>query len=301
MHLSILPMLENIGYEVHYKPDIKQEEVFDTIELYSGLILRSKIFIGKEILERAHNLKFIARAGAGMDQIVEEEVLKRNIKLINAPEGNRNAVAEHVLGSILTLFNKIHTANFEVKNGVWLREENRGYEIEGKTVAIIGYGNNGKAFAKCLKGFDCKVLAYDILPSSEYADENAIPSSMETIFNEADIVSFHTPLTSLTENLVNKDFLQKFKKNIWLFNSSRGKVVVINDLLDAIDNGKVLGAGLDVLPIENLNKFKEKEPKTYERLMNNPKILLTPHVAGWTHESHMKINKTLVEKIKSLN
>ncbi len=300
LHISIVPLLENMGYQVDYEPFIEKEEVLNRISAYTGLMLRSKMFIGTEILENATNLKFIARAGAGMDQIVEEEVLRRGIKLLNAPEGNRDAVAEHVLGMILTLFNKIHTANTEVKNGVWLREENRGYELNGKTVAIIGYGNNGKTFAKRLKGFDCEVLAYDILQRKNYEDENAKAAGMDEIFEKTDIISFHLPLTDNTDQLVDSEYLNKFKKNIWLFNSSRGKVVILKDLLDNIDSGKILGAGLDVLENENMVVFKAAQPEIYTRLMSNPNIILTPHVAGWTFESHTKINEVLASKIAKL-
>ena len=229
-------------------------------------------------MEKAVNLKFIARAGAGLDQIVEEEVLKRGIKLLNAPEGNRDAVAEHVMGMLLTLFNKIHTANAEVKNGIWLREENRGYELNGKTVGIIGYGNNGKTFAKRLSGFDCEVLAYDIIAKEIYADKYAKPVEMDEIFAKADIVSFHLPLTKLTNEMVNNQYIGQFKKNIWLFNLSRGKVVVLNDLLNNLDLGKIKGAGLDVLENENLESFKANQPETYRRLTTHPNVLLTPHI-----------------------
>ncbi len=300
LHISIVPLLEKLGYQVDYEPLIEKEEVLQRISSYTGLMLRSKMYIGTEILENATNLKFIARAGAGMDQIVEEEVLKRGIKLLNAPEGNRDAVAEHVLGTILTLFNKIHSANAEIKNGIWLREENRGYELNGKTVAIIGYGNNGKAFAKRLKGFDCEVLAYDILQRKNYEDENARAAGMEEIFEKTDLISFHLPLTDNTDQLVDNEYIRKFKKNIWLFNSSRGKVVILKDLLDNIDSGKILGAGLDVLENENMADFKASQPEIYLRLMSNSKIILTPHVAGWTFESHMKINEVLAGKIAKL-
>jgi D-3-phosphoglycerate dehydrogenase len=299
MHISIVEMLTSKGFLVDYKPKITENQVFEIIEKYHGLILRSKIFIGKDILTKATKLQFIARAGAGMDQIVEEEVIKRNIKLLNAPEGNRDAVGEHAIGMLLTLFNKIHIANIQIRNGVWLREENRGHELGGKTVAIIGYGNNGKAFSKKLKGFDCEVLAYDILEKNN-PDENASFSDMEEIFTKADIISFHVPLTEKTNRLVNSSYIQKFKKNIFIINTSRGNVLVIKDLLKEINKGKVLGACLDVLEIENLSKFKFEDSETYTQLMNNDKVLLTPHVAGWTHESYVKINKVLVDKILKL-
>jgi D-3-phosphoglycerate dehydrogenase len=299
MHPSIIPLLEAKGYVPDYRPKITELEVFEIIDSYVGLVVRSKIFIGAEILKRAKKLRFIARAGAGMDQIVEDEVRQRNITLINAPEGNRDAVAEHAIGMILSLFNKINTADREVRNGIWLREENRGIELAGKTVGIIGYGNNGKAFAKRLKGFECEVLTFDILKKN-VMDENAKPVSMEDIFERADIVSFHVPLTEKTDRLANEAFFNKFRKNIWLINTSRGQVVILKDLLNMIDQGKVLGAALDVLEIENLSKFKAADIETYTRLINNQKVILTPHVAGWTQESYIKINEVLVEKIGKL-
>lgn len=300
MHPSIVPLLEAMDYEVDYKPFITKEEVDLIIGLYTGLILRSKIFIGNEVLIKANKLKFIARAGAGMDQIVENEVKERNIILINAPEGNRDAVAEHALGMLLTLFNRFHSADKEVRNGWWHREENRGYELGGKTVGIIGYGNNGKAFARKLKGFDCEVLAYDILHRN-YTDENAKASSMDQIFETADIISFHVPLTVETDKLVTLEYLNQFKKPIWIVNTSRGQVVVLKDLLKAIDLEIVHGAALDVLENENLNNFKSNDPETFHKLIKSNKVLLTPHVAGWTHESYFKINKVLVDKIKVLD
>jgi len=300
MHPSIIPLLEAQGYKVDYCPKITELEVFEIISQYTGLIVRSKIFVGIDILKRAINLKFIARAGAGMDQIVEEEVRKRHISLINAPEGNRDAVAEHAIGMLLALFNKFNTADREVRNGVWLREENRGIELGGKTVGIIGYGNNGKAFSKRLTGFECEVLTFDILQKN-FNDNNAKAVTMEEVFEKADIVSFHVPLTPITDKLANTEYFKKFKKNIWVINTSRGQVVVLKDLLDMIEVGKVNGACLDVLEIENLIKFKSSDLGTYTKLVNNPKVLLTPHVAGWTHESYQKINEVLAQKIEQLN
>lgn len=300
MHPSIVQLLENQNFQVDYLPNILEKEVFEIINQYTGLIIRSKIFVGKEILEKATNLKFIARAGAGMDQIVEEEVRQRNITLINAPEGNRDAVAEHAIGMILALFNKILISDKEIRNGTWLREQNRGIELGGKTIGIIGYGNNGKAFAKKIRPFDCQVITYDISNRAVW-DRNATPVDMETIFKCSDVVSFHIPLTPKTNNLVNANFINQFTNNIWLINTSRGNVIVLEDVLDAMKDGKILGACLDVLPEENLAKFQKKSPEVYKELMNNPKIILTPHVAGWSQESYIKINNVLSEKIAELN
>jgi D-3-phosphoglycerate dehydrogenase len=209
-------------------------------------------------------------------------------------------VAEHAIGLMLALFNKLNSADIEIRNGKWLREENRGYELGGKTIGIIGYGHNGKALAKKLKGFDVNVLAHDILPKHEVENEDARMVEMEQIWEQADILSLHVPLTNLTKNLVNDAFLSRFKKNIWLFNTSRGEVVDLRALIENLDKGKVRGAGLDVLPIENLSAFKQQMPIEYEKLMQNKNVILTPHVAGWTHESYQKINEVLVKKILEL-
>lgn len=299
MHQSIISTLQEIGFEVDYQPEITEKEVLLNIQNYEGLIVRSKIFIGSEILDKAVKLKFIARAGAGLDQIVEEEVKKRHIILLNAPEGNRDAVAEHTIGMILALMNKMHIADAEIRNGIWKREANRGYEIGGKTVAIIGYGHAGKALAKRLSMFDCNILAFDI-HHAFHGDVYSKEADMSEIFETADIVSFHVPLTFHTHHFVNKTYLEKFKKNIWIINTSRGPIIQLSHLLDKIDEGKVLGAALDVLENEKIDLFKTAEPELYKRMCENKKLLLTPHIAGWTRESYQKINDTLINKIKKI-
>ncbi|MDX2194937.1 MAG: NAD(P)-dependent oxidoreductase [Cytophagales bacterium] len=299
MHPSIVPMLQNIGFEVDYLPHITDSQVLECVEKYTGIVLRSKIFIDKTILEKAVNLKFIARAGAGMDQIVEEEVKKRKIALLNAPEGNRDAVAEHVIGMILCMYNNILRADSEVRSGIWHREQNRGIELGDKTVAIIGYGNTGKTLSRKLSGFACRVLAYDKYKHF-VKNQFATFATLDHIKAEADVVSLHIPLTQDTDGWINYAFLSSFAKPIYVINTSRGGVLVIKDLLQAIDDGKVLGAALDVLETENLEKFKKNDPYTYDRLMTNNKILLTPHIAGWTNESYIKINQVLIHKIKKL-
>lgn len=299
MHSSIMPMLKQIGIEPDYRPDIKKEEIISVVEHFEGIIVRSKIYIGKEILEKATRLKYIARAGAGMDMIDVAEANKRNIKLYNAPEGNRDALAEHTVAMLLTLLNKIHISDKQVRKGLWDREGNRGFELKGKCVAIIGYGYMGKAVARRLKAFGCEVLAYDKLKgvSDEYVKE----SGMEEIFDSADIISFHIPLTDETKGLVDSNYLARFKKNIWLVNTARGEILKLRSLIDSLESGQVRGAALDVLENEKITSFTEEQRKDFNYLINSDKVLLTPHVGGWTFESYVKINETLVEKIKEAN
>lgn len=297
MHLSFLPMLEKIGYEPDYQPKISRDEIIECINKYVGLIIRSKTKVNKELIENATQLKFIGRAGAGLDLIDIEYVESRLIKLFAANEGNRVAVAEHVIGMLLCLMNNILIADKEVRNGVWLREKNRGYELMGKTVGIIGYGNNGSETAKRLKAFGCKILAYDKSPIN---DEIAIESSMGNIFEEADIISLHIPLTNETFKMVDADFISKFKKNIFLVNASRGEIIVLKDLAHAIENGKVLGACLDVLENEKLQKLTPEQTEVFEKLTKSDKVIFSPHIAGWTFESYIKINEVLIEKIAKI-
>lgn len=300
MHESITSMLNNIGYEVDYEPTISIEDIYKKISNYVGLIVRSKIKVDKNLIELGTNLKFIARAGAGIDQVDEDYLKAKNITLLNAPEGNRVAVGEHAVGMLLCLMNKLNTGNFEVKNGIWNREQNRGYEIAGKTVGIIGYGHMGKSFAECLVGFGCNVVAYDKYLTN-YADFCAHEASLETIFEAADIVSFHIPLTTESRAWANTEFFNKFQKPIWLINTSRGEIVPMKAVVESIQSGKIIGAGLDVLENEKLKTLNEEQQLYFNELVKSDKVLLTPHVAGWTHESYIKINEVLVEKINQLN
>ena len=297
MHLSIVPMLEQIGYIADYQPLIKRQEMIEIMGNYGGLIIRSKTIVDEELLQNATQLKFIGRAGAGLDLIDNEVVTKKNIQVFAANEGNKVAVAEHIIGMLLCLFHKILVADKQVRNGVWLREENRGYELNGKTVGIVGYGNNGSETAKRLKAFGCKILAFDRFKTN-FGDEFVQESSMETIFEEADIVSLHIPLTDESSKMVNAVYLNKFKKNIYLLNASRGEIVVLTDLAEALENGKVCGACLDVLENEKLQKLTPEQQEIFTKLTNSDRVILTPHIAGWTFESYIKINEVLIEKIK---
>lgn len=307
-HPLLIQQLDGLGFINDEDYTSSKEEIESKISAYQGIILRSRFTIDKHFLDAATNLKFIGRVGAGLENIDCEHALKKGIELIAAPEGNRNAVGEHTLGMLLSLFNKLNKADREVREGKWLREANRGVELDGKTVGIIGYGNMGKAFAKKLKGFDVTVLCYDIKPNVE--DENCKQVSLKELQSKADVVSLHTPQTPLTLGMIHSEFISQFKKPFWFINTARGKSVVTKDLVDALKTDKILGAGLDVLEYEKAsfeNLFKsnvsssavENLPEAFQYLIQAENVLLTPHVAGWTIESKEKLAQTIVDKIKA--
>ena len=300
IHLSLLPMLEKLGYQTDYQPEITRKEIREKLNSCVGLIIRSKTFVDAELLINAHQLRFIGRAGAGLDLIDIDIVKAKNISLFAANEGNRVAVAEHVLGMVLCLMNNILTADSEIRNGVWQREKNRGLELMGKTVGIIGYGNNGAETAKRFKAFGCKVLVYDKY-KTDFSDEFVEESSMENIFENAKILSLHIPLTNETNSLVNNVFFSKFKNDIFFINASRGEIVSLSDLAGNIEKGKVQGACLDVLENEKLQKFSEEQKIVFDKLVTSNRVIFTPHIAGWTFESYEKINEVLIENISNLS
>lgn len=298
-HQILLEMLEQAGFTNDLDFTSSKEEIESKISDYDGIVIRSRFKIDNAFLDKAQNLKFIARVGAGLESIDCEYAESKNIELISAPEGNRNAVGEQALGMLLSLFNKLNQADKSVKSGKWEREKHRGHELENKTVGIIGYGNMGKSLAKKLKGFDVKeVLFYDIQNGLE--DENAKQVSLEEIQQKADVLSLHTPWTSLTDKMVNSEFIRKFAKPFWLINTARGKSVVTKDLVQALKSGKILGAGLDVLEYEKSSFEKmdsENIPEDLQYLFDSDNVILTPHIAGWTLESHQKLAKVIAEKI----
>ena len=299
-HPLLLQQFSELGFENHEDYSSSKTEVEANIHLYDGIVIRSRFSIDAAFLDKATKLKFIGRVGAGLENIDTEYAASKGIELIAAPEGNRNAVGEHALGMLLSLFNKLNKADAEVRQGIWLREENRGVELEGKTVGLIGYGNMGKAFAKKLRGFDVTVLFYDILEGIE--DENAHQVSLEELQQKVDVLSLHTPQTELTIGMVNADFIHRFKKPFWLINTARGKNVVTRDLVSALKSGKILGAGLDVLEYEKASfesLFETSLPADFHFLVESHKVLLTPHVAGWTEESKIKLAQTIVDKVKA--
>lgn len=297
-HSILSEKLLEAGFELDFNLSLSREELLEIISQYSVLIVRSKLLIDKEVIDRAINLKVIGRIGAGMDAIDTDYAEEKGIKCINSPEGNRDAVGEHCLGLLLAVFNKICIADMQVRKGLWLREENRGLEIKGKTIGIIGYGNMGRSFAQRLSGFDCKVIAYDKYKTN-YSDDFAQECSLEEIFSQSDVLSFHTPLTEETKYMFNKSFIQNFKKPFYLLNTSRGKVVKIKDLIEALNEGKILGAGLDVLEFEAFSNELKDTPNELQDLFLRNNVVLTPHVAGWSVESNYKLSYFLAEKIIS--
>lgn len=300
-HPILMSSLEDVGFQNEENYTATKEEIEKIISSYDAIVIRSRFKIDKTFLDAASNLKFIARVGAGLESIDIDYAESLGIKLIAAPEGNRNAVGEQALGMLLSLFNKLNKADMEVKNGQWNREANRGTELDGKTVGIIGYGNMGKAFAKKLRGFDCKVLCYDI--KQNVGDENAKQVSLKELQDYSDVLSLHTPWTPLTDKMINKEFIHAFSKPFWLINTARGKSVVTSDLVDALKSGKVLGAGLDVLEFEKLSfetLFDSKIlPSSLEELFKMDNVLLTPHIAGWTVESKIRLAEVIARKIIS--
>lgn len=300
MHASIVPLLNDIGYEADYLPDITRNEVLERIGEYQGLIIRSKLQIDQELIDCAASLQFVGRAGAGLDQLDGPALRARNIHILNAPEGNRDALGEHALGMLLNLLNHISRANQQVRQGIWDREGNRGVELMGKTVGIIGYGNMGQAFALRLSGFGVKVLAYDKYRKN-YSDQYAQQATMDQVFEQANILSFHVPLTKETQFLVDEPYLTRFSNPIFLINTARGKIVSLNTLVSALASGKILGAALDVLENEKLAQLTPNQRAAFDQFCQSDRVLFTPHVAGWTFESYEKINQTLIKKIKALD
>ena len=295
-HPLITEQLSEKGFVLEEDFSSSYEQVLEKIHLYEGVIIRSRIPLDAHFLEKAKNLKFIARVGAGMENIDISKAQELGIKLINSPEGNKDAVAEHVIGTLLVLMNRLFISSNEVKKGIWLREENRGEEILGKTFGIIGYGNMGKAVAKRLSGFGCKTIFYDIKPN--LSDEYATQVSLEELQENADILSLHTPLTEDTLYMIDEEFISKMKKNFYFINTARGKNLKTSALVNALKSGKIKGACLDVLEYEKTS-FENLETKNedLEYLLNSEKAIITPHIAGWTHESKIKLAQVIVDKI----
>ncbi len=291
--------LEKLGFSCDDDFISTKEKIEEKIHLYDGIIIRSRFKIDKQFIDQATNLKFIARVGAGLESIDINYAKSKNIHLIAAPEGNRNAVGEHALGMILSLFNNLKRVDQEIRKGKWLREENRGLELEGKTVGIIGYGNMGKAFAKKLQGFDTEVICYDI--KENVGNKNAKQVSLDELFEKTDVLSLHTPHTKLTNKMINSEFINRFKKSFYIINTGRGTAIITDDLVEALKNKKILGACLDVLEYEKLsfeNFFTDHNlPNAFKYLINSGEVLLSSHIAGWTVESKYKLAKTILDKV----
>lgn len=297
MHPSIVPMLAKQGHQVAYFPKITREEILETVAEYEGLIIRSKTPMDRELLEKAGNLKFIGRAGAGLDQIDLDFMVERGVKLFHAAKGNRDAVAEHAIGGLLALFNQVIKADSEVRKGIWDREGNRGHELMGKTVGILGFGNMGGAFSKRLSGFGVKIMAYDKY-KLDFATDSVQEVIWEKLKSEADVLSIHVPLTQETRNFLTLEELSTFAKPIWLINTARGEVISFTTLNAALDRGILRGAVLDVLENEKFKKFSSEQKAEFEKLSQRENVIFSPHIAGWTFESYEKINRVLVKKIK---
>lgn len=295
-HPLISEQLTAKGFVIEEDHSSTYDEVLEKIIDYQGIIIRSRIPLDKNFLTKASHLKFIARVGAGMENIDIETAENLGIKLINSPEGNRDSVAEHVVGMLLILMNRLFIASNEVKNGIWKREENRGDELLGKTFGIIGYGNMGKATAKRLSGFGVKVIFHDILPN--LSDEFATQVSLEELQRRADILSLHIPLTEETHYLVDEEFISKMENNFYFVNTARGKNLKTKALVEAIESGKILGACLDVLEYEK-SSFEnlETENQDLKYLLDSEKVIVTPHIGGWTHQSKEKLAQVIVDKI----
>lgn len=291
--------LIDAGFQCDLFWNKSKEELIQLLPNYEGAVIRSKFKFTKEVLDIAINLKCIGRVGAGMENIDVEYAKSKGITCVSAPEGNRDAVGEHALGMLLMLMNHLKRSDNEVRNGVWKRAENRGHEIAGRTIGIIGYGNMGPAFAKKLKGFDCEILVYDKYKTG-IVGEHIKESSLYKIYEKADVVSIHLPLTQETNNYIDDNFISQFKKNIYIINTARGKCLNTTDLVKHLKTGKVIGACLDVLEyesvsFENIDTTTLPEPMQY--LLKAENVILTPHIAGWTHESNYKMSKVIAEKM----
>ena len=298
-HPILHETLINAGFHCDLFWDNTTEELITLLPNYEGAVIRSKFKFNKDILEKAKKLKCIGRVGAGMENIDVNYAISKGICCVSAPEGNRDAVAEHALGMLLMLLNNLKRADNEVRTGTWKRAENRGYEIKDKTIGIIGYGNMGSEFAKRLQGFGCKILAHDTIKTN-FGNQFVTESSLRTIYDEADIISIHLPLTTETKYYVNDAFLNSFKKNIYVINTARGKCLNSDDLVKNLKSGKVLGACLDVLENESTS-FENIDitalPDSMQYILKSDQVILTPHIAGWTHESNYKMSKIIAEKM----
>ncbi|NAS10661.1 2-hydroxyacid dehydrogenase [Poritiphilus flavus] len=300
-HPLLLEQLKALRFKNYEDYNSSREKIEKKIHKYDGIVIRSRFTLDRPFLEKASKLKFIARVGAGLENIDTRYAREREIFLAAAPEGNRNAVGEHALGMLLSLFNKLNKAHREIQQGIWDREGNRGLELEGKTVGIVGYGNTGKAFAKKLAGFDTEVICYDIIGG--VGDSNARQVGIMELQQRTDVLSLHVPQTPETTGMINEEFINGFQKPFWFLNTARGKCVNTRDLVSALESGKILGAGLDVLEYEKTSfedMFSEEQlPEAFHYLMKAENVILSPHVAGWTVESKEKLAQTIVDKIKA--
>lgn len=295
---SLLHALTAQGHQLNYLPDAEREEVEARIHLYDGLILNSKLRVDKILIDKAIRLRFVIRAGVGLDHFDVPYLEEKGIKALNTAGANADSVGEHTVGMLLALRHKLMQANAEVKRFEWRREANRGLEIKGKTVGIVGYGHTGTAVAKKLRGFECRILAYDKYKSG-FGTDGVEEVGMQRIFEEADILSLHIPLTDETRAMIDGDYLAGFRKNITFLNLSRGEIVRTSELLKALETGKVNAAALDVLEQEKFDKLTESQRTIYQQLFDCPNVILSPHVGGWSVESKANIERAIVELVNS--
>ncbi len=296
VHPILMEHLQIAGHHCDYLPEIDAKEVMQNTKNYDAIILRSKVRIDKKFIDQNPQLRLIARVGSGMENIDVKYAQSRGILCLNSPEGNRDSVAEHVIGLLISLLHNINKSNLEVRQGIWQREENRGQELMGKIVGIIGYGNTGSATAKRLLAFGVTVLAYDKYKSG-FGTQNIIETTLDKIFEHADIVSFHVPLTNETRYMADKHFFKHFRKNFYLINTSRGQVVKTSDLVKYLKKGKILGAGLDVLEYESYNFSLNAQSEDLNYLRTATNVIITPHIAGVTQQSFYKLSEVMARKI----
>jgi len=299
VHPYLIQAFEKQGHTVLYEPDISYYDLLEKISEATGLVVTTRLKIDKEIIDAAFKLKWIGRLGSGMELINTDYAASKNIICISSPEGNRNAVGEHALGMLLSLNNKIIKSSTEIKNGKWIRDENRGIEISGKTIGIIGYGNTGTAFAKLLSGFNVTMLGYDTNKSG-FGGQFIREADLEQICRYADIISFHVPLSDETMHMADEDFFNKLKNKPIIINTSRGNVIDTIALINALKENKISGAALDVLENEKLETLSEIEKKQMEYLLQHDNILITPHIAGYSKEAFLRMSEVLIEKLQAL-
>lgn len=296
VHEYLINKLEEKGFEVSYRPSITYEEVVAAIPEFTGMIVTTRIRVDKPMIDRAGQLQWIGRLGSGMELIDVPYAESKGIQCVSSPEGNRDTVGEQALGMLLNLMNNIQKSNLELRQGIWERDGNRGFELNGRTVGIIGYGNTGGAFARKLRGFDVEILAYDKYKTG-FSDQHVKEATMEELFEKAEVVSVHLPLTAETHHLANAAFFNAFRHPIWFINAARGKIVNTDDIVSALEAGIIRGACLDVLENEKLSTYSQAEKERFEKLLHMPNVILTPHIAGYSHEASIKMPRIVLEKL----